>query len=103
MPIIIKPGKNRKFNHIPIYWNQEKEELEKRVKKIDAELDRKEKGEYIPNISGQFGRPRSRFSLWQGSKPVKSFRGKSFLFLINIILVIAIVYLAMKLIPYLTG
>ncbi len=103
MPFIVRPGKNRKYNHIPIYWDQEKEELEERVKKINDDLDMEEKGEYTPNFRGQFGRPRSRYSLWQGSKPVKSYRGKSFFFVINVILVIVIIYLAFKLIPILAG
>jgi len=103
MPFIIRPNKNKRFNHIPIYWDKEKEELEERVRKINEDLDSQERGDYIPNIRGKFDRPRSRYSVWQGSKKQKSYKGKSFFFAINVILVIIIIYLAFRLIPFLAS
>jgi len=101
MPFIIRPGKARRFDHVPIYYDKEKEEFEERINKIKDEVERKEKGESISSFKGQFGRPKSRYSLWFNPKKTKSFGGRSIFYVINIVLVIAIIYLAFKLIPYL--
>lgn len=103
MPFIIRPGKARRFDHIPIYYDKEKEEFEERVNKIKEKMERNEKGEYLPSFKGQFGRPKSRYSLWFNPKKNKSFRGRSIFYVINIFLVVAIIYLAFKLIPYLVA
>ena len=103
MPFIVKPGKNRKFNHVPIYYDKEKEEFEERVNKTKDNLDKKDRGEFVPNIRGKFEKPRSGFSIWQNPKGEKSYKGRSFFFLINIVLVIAIVYLCFKFIPFFTS
>lgn len=44
----------RKFNHQPIYYDQRKEELEKRVKKVEKEMGLSDdKEEYVPDIKGK--------------------------------------------------
>jgi len=53
--------RGKKYNYIPRYYDEQKEELEKRKRLIDAELAREGKIErsddiYIPSIKGQMRR-----------------------------------------------
>ena len=43
--------RTRRFEHKPIYWNQEREALEERVARIRKELE--EKGEISPDKNGE--------------------------------------------------
>ncbi|MEE4196582.1 MAG: hypothetical protein V2I54_02970 [Bacteroidales bacterium] len=49
--------KNKKFNYTPRYYDEEKEELERRIRQIKRELGVKDLDEsdkpYIPHIKGQ--------------------------------------------------
>lgn len=46
--------RNKKFNFQPRYYDQRKEEMEKRVKKIKQELGYSDKDDpYVPGIRGQ--------------------------------------------------
>jgi len=50
--------RGKKYNYIPRYYDEQKEELEKRKRVIDAELKREGQGGleddiYIPNIKGK--------------------------------------------------
>ncbi|MGM0496690.1 MAG: hypothetical protein ACQESJ_02110 [Bacteroidota bacterium] len=50
--------RGKKYNYIPRFYDEQKEELEKRKRVIDAELRREgkeglEDGIYIPNIKGK--------------------------------------------------
>lgn len=49
--------KNKKFNYSPRYYDEQKEELERRVRQIKRELGVEELSDtdkpYIPNIKGQ--------------------------------------------------
>jgi len=49
--------KNKRFNYAPLYYDEQKEELEKRVRQINRELGVEDLSEsdkpYIPNIKGQ--------------------------------------------------
>ncbi len=53
IPRLIKINKNRQFNYVPIYYNEQKEELEGRIKDIEMEMGVKKsdaQGNYQPAI-----------------------------------------------------
>ena len=46
--------KNKRFNYSPLYYDEKKEELEKRIRRIKQEMGKPEDEDiYIPNIKGQ--------------------------------------------------
>lgn len=51
----LNPRKPKQFNYIPIYYDQEKEKREERIKTIKEKYNNPDtQKEYIPNIKGQF-------------------------------------------------
>jgi len=51
---LIKLPKHKTFEYTPRYYNEQKEELQERVKKIEREMGVKSPDyKYVPNIKGQ--------------------------------------------------
>ena len=66
--------KGRKYNYQPRYYDERKEELERRKRRIDRELglDEEASGEsYIPNIKGQM---RKHLKTRKKAKKASTFR-----------------------------
>lgn len=55
-----KLNKNKQFQYIPRYYNEEKEQFDERVKRIEQELGVKVEGSYVPNIKGRMKSPNSQ-------------------------------------------
>lgn len=86
LPKFFRSYKHKQFNYMPLYYNQQKEELEERVKRIEGEIQGKPSGDYKPGIiKGSF---RHLHSMRKRSNKVSSIR----LILILLIL-IALLYL----------
>lgn len=49
-----KPQQYKRFHYEPLYYNPEKEEREKRNRRIRQELNLETGGEYVSNIKGAF-------------------------------------------------
>ena len=77
LPVFFKLQKNKRFNFVPRYYDERKEELKKKVEKIKQEIEKVENpnpsrdvgnvetlhatslhssSTYVPNIKGQFRR-----------------------------------------------
>lgn len=53
----LKIQKPKKFNHVPIYYDQRKEELDSVVRKAESELGiRSEDADFVPTVRGQIKR-----------------------------------------------
>lgn len=51
LPSLFKTPRPKAFNYVPVYYNQEKEEFEERIKKAEQEAKAKmDKLEYKPSI-----------------------------------------------------
>jgi hypothetical protein len=75
---------------MPLYYNQQKEELEERIRRIENELEGKPKGEYKPSIiKGSF---KHLHSMRKKSNRVSSFR-----LVVIILILLALVYYLLKL------
>lgn len=61
IPSLFKTPRHRQFNYRPIYYNQQKEELQERIRKIEQEMgvNKKEDSNYRPGI--QRGQMRGHF------------------------------------------
>ena len=65
LPSFFKKNKHKEFNFIPRYYNQQKENLEGRVRSIEREMEAKEGEAYRPTIrkgqmSNYFNRKRGK-------------------------------------------
>ncbi len=47
-------SKNKTFDYKPMYYNEEKEELQQRIERAKREAGKSDDGTYVPNIKGQF-------------------------------------------------
>ena len=59
LPVFFKLQKHKRFNFVPRYYDERKEELKKKVEKINQEIEKVENSNvstYVPNIKGQFRR-----------------------------------------------
>jgi hypothetical protein len=80
-----KSGKNKEFHYSPLYYNQQKEELQDRVKRIENELKGGSKGEYQPGIiKGSFRHVRSMRT--------KAERGSALRIIIIVMILLGLVY-----------
>jgi hypothetical protein len=60
LPKFFRTYKHKVFHYIPIYYNQQKEELEERIKRIESDLKGEPSGDYKPSrIKGAFKNIRS--------------------------------------------
>lgn len=52
VPSFFKTPKHRQFNYRPIYYNQQKEELQERIRQIEQEMgvNKPEGSNYVPGI-----------------------------------------------------
>ncbi len=91
----IKIEKPKQFKYIPRFYDEAKDDLENRIKRIDNEIEREESDEYIPNLKGQF---RKRHEALYGSvvKPKGRTVSRWFVLIIYAALVMAIIYLVMN-------
>ena len=90
LPKFFRTYKHKQFNYIPLYYNQQKEELEERVKNIENELKGKSSGEYKRGIvKGSFKHMRS---MRKRTDRVSSVR-----LIIIVILLLALVYYLFRL------
>lgn len=89
--IFFKAPKHREFNYQPLYYDERKEELEKKIEKAR----RKDRGEYVPgdSIRGAFGRTgRGRYD---SRRSENSDRVRRMITLVTAaLLMIAVVYVA---------
>ncbi len=53
MASIFKVPKHKKFTYSPLYFNPEKEELDKRVRQSRSELSEQGSTSFVPNIKGK--------------------------------------------------
>lgn len=87
LPKFFRTYKHKQFNYMPLYYNQQKEELEERIRRIESEIQGKPTGEYKPGIiKGSF---KHLHSLRKKSDRFSSLR----LILIVIILLALVYYL----------
>lgn len=81
--------KNKKFNFKPRYYNEQKEELENRIRKIKREMGVKDLEDsekpYIPNIKGQMRGKRG--------ENVEQKRKSSIRLFVILLILLALVYL----------
>jgi hypothetical protein len=90
LPKFFRTYKHKQFNYMPLYYNQQKEELEERVRRIENELQGKPTGEYKPGIiKGSF---KHLHSMRKKSNRVSSVR-----LIVIILVLIALVYYLLKL------
>lgn len=98
---LFKTEKPRQFTYLPRYYDEAKEDLKNRIKRIDDEIKRDETGEYTPNLKGQF---RKRHEAFYGPAPKPKQRsvGRWFVLLIYAGLVVAIIYMVLNILTYLS-
>lgn len=85
LPKFFRTYKHKQFNYMPLYYNQQKEELEERIKRIEGELKGETTGEYKPGIiKGSF---RHLHSMRK-----KTNRASTFRLMLIIIILLALVY-----------
>ncbi len=85
LPKFFRTYKNKEFNYIPLYYNQQKEELDERVKRIEREV----KGETAPIFRP--GIIRGSFRNVNGMRR-KAERGSALRVLIIVLLLLALVF-----------
>lgn len=56
--ILFKTAKARRFNHVPIYYDEAKEELDAIKRNAEIEKNGKSDANYQPNVKGQFSKKR---------------------------------------------
>lgn len=80
----MRTGKVRQFNHVPIYYDKDKEELEKMKRNAEIEVNGTsgDSGTFKPNVKGQFSKRRINESIQFGADQ----RRKSNLRLVMIII-----------------
>ena len=90
LPNFFRTRKNKQFNYMPFYYNQQKEELEERVRRIESELQGKSAGVFKPSIvKGSFRNLHSTRK--------RSNRDSSFRLIIIVIILFALAYYLFKL------
>lgn len=90
LPNFFRTYKNKQFNYMPLYYNQQKEEIEERVRRIESELQGKSTGTYKPGIiRGSFRHMRSMRK--------RSSRDSSFRLILIIMTLLALAYYLIKL------
>jgi hypothetical protein len=90
LPKFFRTYKNKQFNYMPLYYNQQKEEMEERVRRIESELQGKSTGQYKPGIiKGSF---KHLHSMRKRSNRVSSFR-----LILIITILLALAYFLFKL------
>jgi hypothetical protein len=82
-PQFSKINRHRTFNYTPVYYNPEKEELDKRVKAIEAELD----GENVSDVDRE-ARLRSQF---QRNATSMGYKSQSFAKSMRMIIILVLV------------
>ncbi len=55
---LFRTPRPRQFKHVPIYYDESKEQLEEMKRNAEYEAGSKKSGEYRPNIKGQFSKKR---------------------------------------------
>jgi len=96
-----KLEKPRQFRYIPRFYDETREDLENRIKRVDDELKMKETGEYIPNLKGQFKR-RHEALYGPREQPKGRSAGRWFILIIYAVLVVAIIYLFLNILTQLS-
>ena len=91
----LKTEKPKQFQFIPRYYDEQKEDLDNRIKHIKDKVKTEDDGEYKPNIKGQFKRRHEAFYGTPAKSKVKSV-SKWMMLIIYAGLVIVIVYLIMS-------
>ena len=93
--------KPKQFKYIPRFYDEAKEDLQNRIKRVDDELKMKETGEYTPNLRGQF---RRRHEALYGPKagPKSRSVGKWLMLIIYAALIVAIIYLLLNILSRLS-
>lgn len=96
----LKAEKPRRFNYRPIFYDQQKDELQERIKSAQKKQESSEKGEYTPQLKGQFRKRHE--ALW--GQPVKS-KGRSvgrwLMLVVYAVLVVGIIYMILNIFSYL--
>ncbi len=90
LPKFFRTYKHKQFNYIPLYYNQQKEELEERIKRIESELQGKSTGTYKPGIA------RGSFKKFHSTRR-RSSRDSTFRLVIIVMILIALAYYLFKL------
>ena len=87
--------KPKQFRYIPRFYDEAKEDLQNRIKRVDDQIKREETGEYVPNLKGKF---RQRHDALYGPTAKSKSRSVSrwFVLVIYAVLVAAIIYLVMS-------
>ena len=97
----LKIDRPKQFRYIPRFYDEAKEDLEIRIKRVDDQIKREETGEYVPNMKGQF---RKRHEALYG--PTAKSKGRSvsrwFMLIIYAVLVVAIIYMVMNILTQLS-
>ncbi len=79
--------KPRRFNHIPIYWDPEKEKREEREAAIEKEIANNKDGEYTPKLArGSFRKYSERLDISERTKANKKLFIKLFFILFVLVL-----------------
>lgn len=80
-----RTSRPKTFNYIPRYYDEQKEELEKRVERIKQEMGvSNTEGKYVPNIKGQFRR--------QHEKNAKTRKQSNFRVVLIFLFIILLIY-----------
>jgi len=97
----LKIDKPKQFKYIPRFYDEAKDDLENRIKRIDNEIKREESDEYIPNLKGQF---RKRHEALYGAvvKPQGRRISRWLILIIYAALVVAIISVALNILSQLS-
>ena len=87
LPRFIKLAKAKQFNYKPLYYNQQKEEFEQRVKNIELEYNHEHKAD-VPYVS----RIQKGFLRDHAGRSNKSRRGSNFRVIIIMIILLFVAY-----------
>jgi len=97
----LKTDRPKQFRYIPRFYDEAKEDLDNRIKRVENELKKEKTGEYTPNLRGQF---RKRHEALYG--PTAQSKNRSitrwFVLLIYAVLVVAIIYLVLNILTKLS-
>lgn len=97
----LKQEKPKQFRYIPRFYDETKEDLNERIKRVDRELKREETGKYTPNLKGQF-KKRHEALYGPTGKSQKSSVSRWLILLIYFGLVVAIIYLVLNILTQIT-
>lgn len=82
----------RKFNHRPIYYDPDKEALEKRIDKVKREMGMADEKDYKPDIKGSFVDQTTHLKRKIGKDAVKPARSRNIKIAVILVVLLILFY-----------